>query len=180
MRFVTPMIIAGFLATACSTQPKDSGNAAAPVVTTTTEQSVAADQMPAAAIVRVELDASGNPVGAPDMRTTSVSKEQLTGTAVAAAFESGAAPQKVRGSADELDSDTSVQSWGWGRSYNNYGYNSYNNYGGYNNYSYGYNNYNSNYGYGNGYNTYYGGNSYGYGYNSYYSSGNYGYYSYCR
>jgi len=145
---------------------------------TPAEQSSAAPQaqamakpadLPAAAIVRVPVSDNGqeDPSKA-ELRLESGSKLASSTDEAVAAFENGKVPTSVKKSHDELDKDSSTQSWFFGglfRNYNyyyNYGYNYGIGYGYYNNYySYGYRNY---YNYG-GYNYYYYPYSgYGYGY----------------
>ena len=50
MRFVTPMFIAGFLATACGTQHKDNSSPAAPVAPMSADQAAKADKSKTAAV----------------------------------------------------------------------------------------------------------------------------------
>jgi hypothetical protein len=67
--------------------------------------------IPKATIVRVALDAEGRPVGEPEMKTTSSTEGLDSEDGAAAAFEAGDAPQKLADSTDELDDDSSTQSW---------------------------------------------------------------------
>jgi hypothetical protein len=167
MRFVKPMILVGLVvgATACGTKSNSSDT-----------QPVAADVnaalVPAAAIIRVPVDASGNPTGEPSMRTVNADKASLsTPEALSAAFEAGAEPQKIVANKSELDGDTSTQSWcGWGRGGLGYGYG----YGYYGGYGAGY--------WGGSYSPtlWWGGASYGYGYGGFGGIGGYNYYSYNR
>lgn len=135
--------------------------------------------LPLAGIIRVPVDLDGKElVNQADFRTISGTTQMTEAQAVSAAYDAGTTPANVK---DELDNDSSSESWGsWGGScggYGNYGYNNY----GYSNYGY------SNYGYG-GYNSYYYSswrpscNYYGYSYNysspSYYNCGGYNYYYY--
>ena len=127
--------------------------------------------LPVAAIVRVPVGENGkeDPTKA-ELRLESGTSLANTQEETVTAFENGNAPKAVKQSHDELDKDSSSQSWFFGglfRNYNyyyNYGYNYSIGYGYYNNYySYGYRNY---YNYG-GYNYYYYPYS-GYGYGRYY------------
>jgi hypothetical protein len=125
MRFLNTCLalsMVASLSTACGTK-KDGGDQAdgeGPAQELTAEEKAGLDaefsKIPQAAIVRVKLDDEGNPTGSPEMK---VAKGDATGLttadAAAAAFEGGAAPESVVGGVDELDSDTSVQSWtNWG------------------------------------------------------------------
>ena len=167
MRFVKPMILVGLVvgATACGTKSNSSDT-----------QPVAADlnaaAIPAAAIIRVPVDASGNPIGEPSMRTVNADKASLASPeALSAAFEAGAEPQKIVANKSELDGDTSTQSWcGWGLGGFGYGYGS----GYYGGYGAGY--------WGGSYSPYLwsGGYGYGYGYGGFGGIGGYNYYSYNR
>lgn len=116
------------LTAACGTHTKKNEQPAAPAPEQTapapeTAEAAAADDadkaaleadyaaIPKAAIVRVALDAEGRPVGEPEMKTTSSLAELDSSDGAAAAFEAGDAPQKLADSEDELDADSSTQSW---------------------------------------------------------------------
>jgi hypothetical protein len=166
MRVLSTVTAIGLLAalTACGTHKKSDDAADQPAPNA---QPTAADDpaLPEAAIVRVPVDAKGEPTGEPEMRI--YSGDAIGDDGVQAAWDASTAPAKVVNSAEELDADTSTQSWtsysyisagGWGGSYGN----------GYGN-GYGYNN---GYGYGAGYGGYYpggypGGYQPGYGCGSY-------------
>ena len=86
----------------------------------TPEQAAELDErftdVPQMAIVRVALDANGNPDPSiePELRTadTSVSNDGMA----AEAFQNGSAPDVMISSEAELDADSSTQSWfRWGR-----------------------------------------------------------------
>ena len=116
--------------------------------------------MPVAAIVRVPVDAEGkeDPTQA-ELRLEASEKLAKTKEEALASFENGKAPAQVKKSHDELDKDSSSQSWFFGSLFRNYNY-------GYNygyNYSIGYGSYN---------------NYYSYGYGNHYNYGNYNYYYY--
>jgi hypothetical protein len=155
------------LAAACgkATKQEASQNPAAPQAQAVEKPA----DLPVAAIVRVPVGESGkeDPSKA-ELRLESGSTLASSTAEAVAAFENGKVPASVKSSHDELDKDSSTQSWFFGslfRNYNyyyNYGYNYGIGYGNYNNYySYGYRN---NYNYG-GYNYYYYPYSgYGYGY----------------
>ncbi len=142
--------------------------------------------LPIAGIIRVPVDLDGKElVEQADFRTVVADRHATEATAVSAAFDGGKAPTSVK---DELDSDSSTESWGsWGGSScggygNSYGGGYGNSYGNYGNYDYG--NY-SGYGYSNSYyyNSWrpscnYYGSSYNYGSPSYYNCGGYNYYYY--
>jgi hypothetical protein len=67
------------------------------------------ESLPAGVVVRVPVDADGKEVvESAEMRTTSVT--EVNNDTVGATFEAAATPTVV-GSADELNNDTSVQSW---------------------------------------------------------------------
>ena len=167
MRLVKSLIVVGVVlgSAACGSKANTNNQAA--------ETSVAnAAQIPSGAIIRVPVDANGNPTGEPSMRTVSADKATVKdGASMSAAFEAGAAPESIVKSKSELDGNTSTQSWcGW--SYGGYGY-------GYGGYGYG--------GYGVSYwqtsyfpVLYYGGGNYGYGYGGFNNFGGYNYYSYWR
>jgi len=176
--------------TACGTNDnkKQSNNGDEQSVEVTEEEKAALEAefqtIPAAAIVRVPVDADGNATGEPQMMTIGQADGLENLDAVAAAFDNGQAPQKMISGKDELNDDTSTQSW---QAWNNYG--NYNSYG--KNTSYG-NSYGSNSSYGGrNWNHSYWYNSYkpvlyskGYGWNyghyrpTYYSGRGYNYYCY--
>ncbi len=140
------------------------------------EQPVAADvkaaAIPAGTIVRVPVDASGNPIGEPTMRTIAADKSIVSdAAALQAAFDKGQEPEKIVKSKDELNGDSSTQSWcGWGLGGLGYGYG----YGYYGGYGLGY--------WSGAYSPilWWGGASYGYGYGGFGGLGGYNYYGYWR
>jgi hypothetical protein len=167
MRFANTLVSAAMALglAACGAPDKqsknDDGAQAAP--TTDEEKKAQLEQdfaeIPNAAIVRVPVDADGNVTGEPEMMTYKGSEDLETVESAEKAFAAGAAPQKLIASQDELDGDSSTQSWtAWTNYSSSYG-----------------NGYGNSYGnsYGNGYGSSYG-NRYG---NSYGSSWNYNYWS---
>jgi len=192
MRFAHVLTAASLAAaiTACGTSKKEEKTAQpAPEA----QAEAAADQeftaIPSAAIVRVPVDADGNPTGEAEMKVVTGPMALESDAEVSAAFDAGSAPAKLVGSVDELDKGTSTQSWtGYDRGYGKG--NSYGNYGGHHGYfssgyrpvlyskGYGWNYslYRGSY-YGNGYTSNYGSN-YGSSYGSYGRGNNYGGYNY--
>jgi len=74
-----------------------------------------ASSLPESVIIRMPLDAQGNPTGVPEMRLVQSSESLTSPEAVAAAFASGSTPAKLVSSLDELDQDSSTQAWYWHR-----------------------------------------------------------------
>lgn len=104
----------GFVACGAKEDKKNENNQS-PTGTQTSEEEKAQleaefSQIPAAAIVRVPVDANGETIGDPEMKTTGDANSLDSADGLAAAFESGAAPQMVAGK-EELDGDSSTQSW---------------------------------------------------------------------
>jgi hypothetical protein len=151
-----------------------------PAQMTTGQQSTEIDarqaKLPLAGIIRVPIDQNGNERhDQADFRTVTGSKHFSEAQSVSEAFAGGTTPTHV---VDELDSDSSTESWyGWGGSCGYGGYGGYG-YGGYGSYGYGYGGYNSYY-----YSAWrpscnYYGYNYTYGNPSYYSYGDANYYYY--
>lgn len=117
MRFVNVIAVAGLALglSACGQHDKkdDQNQEAAPTQVTPEEKQqldTEFSQIPAAAIVRVPVDANGETIGDPEMKTVAQGEGLESADGVASAFESGAAPQKM-GAESELDRDSSTQSW---------------------------------------------------------------------
>jgi hypothetical protein len=117
MRFMNAIVAAGLTVglTACGAGDKKKSNneeTAGNQVTAEEKQQLDAEfsQIPGAAIVRVPVDANGETVGDPEMKTVAQSEGLESADSVASAFDSGAAPQKM-GAESELDRDSSTQSW---------------------------------------------------------------------
>ena len=119
MRLIKSMICCGSLAVvaACGTH-KSADNNAQPVTAAsdvTPEQQAEADKLasnaPAAAIVRVPVDAKGLPTGAPEMKVYSGTGQIDSAESLSGAFDTASAPEKLVSSTDELDKTSSTQSW---------------------------------------------------------------------
>lgn len=120
MRFITTVASAALALglTACgSNNKKDGGdeNSAQPAPSTDEEKKAQLDQdyseIPNAAIVRVPVDQDGNATGEPQMMTYKGSEDLASAESAEKAFTAGAAPEKMVASQDELDGDSSTQSW---------------------------------------------------------------------
>ena len=147
------IIASVMLTTACGSGSKKTpdANQAQPVISA--EQKAIESSLPAAAIVRVQVDAEGNEdTTKMEMRLQTGEGEAQDTEMVVASFDQGATVAELK-NADELDADSSAQSWCWRGGYGGfgygYGYPAYGYGGGYYNYGYG-----GGYGYG-GYNYYY-------------------------
>lgn len=137
---VMKIVFGALLVTACGSEAKKSENVAT--------------SLPAAAIVRVPVDAKGQEdASKAELRVQQTGSKAETQEDVVAAFNNGSAVSDVKQST-ELDGGVSTQAW----CYRNYGYG----------YGYGYSYYPSYYYYGNYYNYGYGKSYYGYGYKYYY------------
>lgn len=186
MRMIKTCISAGLVLAlgACGTKKAaQNSDAPAPAPTASNDKTAAAAALPQATIVRVAVDDKGNVIGAPEMRTTNDTAALSSGQGLSQAFTAGQEP-KIVASTDELDKNSSTQSWG-GWNYYSPSYYGHNNY--YNTYGYGYygcgsycGSYGSTYWYSYRPVVYSCGSQYGYGYNSYYNYGGYNYYGYSR
>ena len=136
-------------------------------------ESVSADQktvvaestvnaVPERVIIRIPLDAAGNPAGEPEFRVLQQASEISSAQAASTAFASGTAPSRLVTTVDELDQDTSTQSWYW----NNWGWR--HNWGG----GWGWNHFNPRFGWG--------GNHWNYGFVNNWTWNGYGYGCYDR
>ena len=102
------------LFSACSKDSDKSADSPAPQANAPTEEQIALSkehsQLPAAVVIRVPVDAAGNEVNdKAEMRTAAVGKE-VTVDNTEALFATAQAARVVS-SADELDADSSTQSW---------------------------------------------------------------------
>jgi len=107
MKNVLVILSIGFFFSGCNEEVnKDEQNNQGQNLETVSAELVALDdQLPEAAIMRVEIDADGNVIpGTEELRTVAM----LGGESLAASFDSSEAPKA--GSA-ELDQDSSTQSW---------------------------------------------------------------------
>jgi len=130
---------------ACGTQEKDHAQKA-PEATAeeAAERDASFAEIPAAAIVRVPVDAEGNPIGEPEMRVVGNGSAPASDEQMASAWSTADAPEALvdAEAVSELDMDSSTQSWSsWNRGHNNNcGYNRGGCYGNYN-HNYFYNRY---------------------------------------
>lgn len=72
-------------------------------------------KVPQRVIVRVPLDEAGNPTGAPEMRVIAFAGDDLTAELISTEFAKGSQPAHLTTEIDELDRDSSTQSWHWNR-----------------------------------------------------------------
>ena len=123
---------------ACGSQDKQEDANDAPQLTNQEKAELEEEyaSVPAAAIVRVPVDAQGNPTGAPEMRVVENGDAPNTDAEMTSAWEGGNQPASIVASASELDADSSTDSWhGWG--YGNCRYSSHSRCG-YSSYGHGY------------------------------------------
>src|SRR4051812_1107477 len=116
MRLVSQVVsvsVALALTSACGAAKKDDKANKTPELTAEQEQKrdEHVSEVPSAVIVRVPVDASGEPTGAPEMRVVKAASALETKEDASEAFGAGEAPAAFHSATDELDTESSAQSW---------------------------------------------------------------------
>jgi hypothetical protein len=115
-KLVAASLLAGLIVACGSGKKNDDAAQNSPTTPAVSPEEKAArdavySEVPGHAIVRVPVNEKGETIGAPEMRVVSSKDAIGDATQAVAAFDSGSAPQKMVAKADELDGDSSTQSW---------------------------------------------------------------------